>query len=78
MAEVPWLALIAILQRWVQYLDVERTDPWGAEMDHPPLGRSYLVVVPLYDISCALILSTGFFGEVPWLVLISILHRWVQ
>ena len=23
---------------------VDRTDPWGAEMDHPPLGRSYLVV----------------------------------
>ena len=23
---------------------VDRTDPWGPEMDHPPLGRSYLVV----------------------------------
>ena len=22
---------------------VDRTDPWGPEMDHPPLGRSYLV-----------------------------------
>ena len=25
---------------------VDRTDPWGPEMDHPPLGRSYLVEVP--------------------------------
>ena len=23
---------------------VDRTDPWGPEMDHPPLDRSYLVV----------------------------------
>ena len=23
---------------------VDRTDPWGPAMDHPPLGRSYLVV----------------------------------
>ena len=23
---------------------VDRTDPWGPEMDNPPLGRSYLVV----------------------------------
>ena len=23
---------------------VDRTNPWGPEMDHPPLGRSYLVV----------------------------------
>ena len=23
---------------------VDRTDPWGPEMDYPPLGRSYLVV----------------------------------
>ena len=28
---------------------VDWTDPWGPEIDHPPLGRSYLVVVPLYD-----------------------------
>ena len=41
---------------------VDRTDPWGPEMDHPPLGRSYLVVVPLYDISCVLILLTGLYG----------------
>ena len=41
---------------------VDRTDPWGPEIDHPPLGRSYLVVVPSYDMSCALILSTGLFG----------------
>ena len=31
---------------------VDRTDPWGPEMDHPPLGRSYLVVVPSYESSC--------------------------
>ena len=38
---------------------VDRTDPWGPEMDHPPLGRSYLVVVLSYDMSGALILLTG-------------------
>ena len=31
-------------------------------MDHPPLGRSYLLVVPSYDISCALILLTRLYG----------------
>ena len=41
---------------------VERTEPWGPEIDHPPLGRSYLVVVPSYDISGALIFSTGLYG----------------
>ena len=41
---------------------VDRIDPWGPEMDHPPLGRSYLVVVPSYDMSCALILLTGLYG----------------
>ena len=41
---------------------VDRTDPWGPEMDHPPLGRSYLVVVPSYDMSCALIFLTGLYG----------------
>ena len=41
---------------------VDRTDPWGPEMDHPPLGRSYLVEVPSYDMSCALILLTGLYG----------------
>ena len=41
---------------------VDRTDPWGPEMDHPPLGRSYLVVVPSYDMSCALVLLTGPYG----------------
>ena len=39
----------------------DRTDPWGPEMDHPPLGRSYLVVVPSYDMACALILLTGYY-----------------
>ena len=41
---------------------VDKTDPWGPQMDHPPLGRSYLVVVTSYDISCALILLTGPYG----------------
>ena len=41
---------------------VDSTDPWGPEMDHPPLGRSYLVVVPSYYMSCALILLTGLYG----------------
>ena len=41
---------------------VDSTHPWGPAMDHPPLGRSYLVVVPSYDMSCALILSTGLYG----------------
>ena len=41
---------------------VGRTDPWSPEMDHPPLGRSYLVVVPSYEMSCALILLTGLYG----------------
>ena len=39
-----------------------RTDPWGPEMNHPPLGRSYLVVVPSYDMSCVLIFLTGLYG----------------
>ena len=42
--------------------DGYRTDPWGPEMDHPSLGRSYLVVVPSYDMSYALILLTGLYG----------------
>ena len=123
MGEIPWLVLISILHRWVQYLGcgqdrplgsrngpsaigpqlfgsravvwyarcldslnwtlwvrfhgwywyqsfidgsniwgVDRTDPWGHDMDHPPLRRSYLVVVPSYDMSGALILLTGPYG----------------
>ena len=31
-------------------------------MDHPPLGRSYLVEVPLYDMSYVWILLTGLYG----------------
>ena len=45
-----------------KFWGVDRTDPWGPEMDHPPLGRSYLVVVPSNDMSCALILLTGLYG----------------
>ena len=41
---------------------VDRTDPWGYEMDHPPLGRSYLVVVSLYDMSCAMIFLKWLYG----------------
>ena len=41
---------------------VDRTDPWGPEMDNPPFCRSYLLVVPLYDMSCVLILLTGLNG----------------
>ena len=41
---------------------VDRTDPWGLEIDHPPLGRSYLIVVPSYDMSGALILLAGLYG----------------
>ena len=40
-------------------LGVDRTDPWDPEIDHPPFGRNYLVVVPSYDMSGALILLTG-------------------
>ena len=41
---------------------VDRTDPWGSEIDHPPLGRSYLVIVLSYDMSRTLILLTGLYG----------------
>ena len=34
----------------------------GPEMDHPPLGRSFLVVVPLYDMLCVWIILTGLYG----------------
>ena len=39
--------------------NVDRIAPWGPEMDHPPLGRSYWVVVLSYDMSRALIILTG-------------------
>ena len=38
---------------------VERTDSSSPEKDRPPLDHSYLVVVPSYDVSRALILLTG-------------------
>ena len=41
---------------------MDRINTWGPEMDHPPSGRSYLVVVPSYDMSCALILLTTPYG----------------
>ena len=58
---------------------VDRTDPWGPEMDHPPLGRSYLVVVPSYDMSCALILLTGIYGWDNWALWVRFHGRyWYQ
>ena len=41
---------------------MDRTDRCGAEIEHPPLGRCYLVIVLSYDMSCALILLTGLYG----------------
>ena len=41
---------------------VDKTDPCGPEIDHPTWSRSYTVVVPLYDMSCALIFLTGPYG----------------
>ena len=41
---------------------VDRTDHWGSEIDHPPLGRSYLVVVPSFDVPFDVILLTGPYG----------------
>ena len=41
---------------------INRTDPWDPEMDYPSLGRSYLVVVPSFGMSCASILLTGIYG----------------
>ena len=42
-------------------LGVDRTEPCGPEMVHPSLGRIYLVIVPPYDMSCALMLFTGIY-----------------
>ena len=54
---------------WYQYFidgsniwGVDKNDPWGPEMEHPLLGRSYLVVGPLYDMSCVLILLNELYG----------------
>ena len=60
------------------FCGVDRTKPRGPEMDHLPLDRIYLVVVLSYDMSCALILWLGSMDEIPWLILILNLHRWVQ
>ena len=32
-------------------------------MNHPPLGRSYLVVEPSYDMACAFIFLTELYGS---------------
>ena len=50
------------LSIYLIFRGVGRTDPWTPEMDHPPLGRSYFVVVPSYDISGSLIPLTGLHG----------------
>ena len=42
--------------------DVDRSHRWGHEMDHPLLDRRYLVVVPSYDMSYALVFLTGLYG----------------
>ena len=44
-------------------MGMDRTDPLGPEIDHPPLDRIYLVVVPSNDMSCTLILLTGLYGS---------------
>ena len=41
---------------------VDRNDPWGLEVVHLPLGRSYLVGVSLYEMSCALTFLTWPYG----------------
>ena len=41
---------------------MDRTDRKVPEMNHPPLCHGYVVVVPSYDASYALILSTGLYG----------------
>ena len=41
---------------------VDRTDPWGPAMRRPPLGSSYLVVMPSLDMSGALIFLIGLYG----------------
>ena len=42
---------------------VDRTDNCGPAMEHPPLGRSYLVEVPMYEMSGGLIILTGLYGR---------------
>ena len=42
---------------------LDRINPWGSEMDHQPLGRSYLVVMPSYDMLCHVKLSSGLDGS---------------
>ena len=59
---------------WYQSF-IDGSNFWVCGKDRP---CSYLVEVPSYDISVSLILLTGIMGEIQWLVLISILHRWVQ
>ena len=41
--DIWWLILISIFHRWVQHWGVNRNDPRGPKMDHPPFGCSYLV-----------------------------------
>ena len=62
MGEIPWLVLISIFIDGSNICSVDRTDPWGPQMDHPLLGRSYLVLVPSYDMSGSLNPLTGHYG----------------
>ena len=41
---------------------VDGTDPWGPEFYNPPLGRSYLVGVSSFYVSCPLIIFTLLYG----------------
>ena len=41
---------------------VDRTDPWGPEVDHPPLGRSCLVVVASCLMALIIVTCIGFMG----------------
>ena len=63
MGEIPWSILISSYIDGSNIWGVDRTDPCDPEMDHPPYGRSYLVVVLSYDMSYALTLLTGLYGR---------------
>ena len=62
MGEIQCVLQYSIVHGWVQFRDMDRNDPWPPKIGHLPLGRSYLVVVPSYDMSCALILLIEVYG----------------
>ena len=56
---------------------VDGTDPFNPEMDHLPLDCSYLVeALMIYNVP--LFSSLTPMREIPWLILISILHQYIQ